>query len=51
MKPTNSKTKDFDTVKTFRKIKDKISTEIKNMSFNEFQAYLDKPKSTAVNKD
>lgn len=50
MKPTNSKPKDFDTVKTFRKIKDKISNEIKNMSFNEFQAYLDKTKSTAANK-
>lgn len=33
--------KDFDTVKTFREIKDKISEEIKGMNFEQFTAYLD----------
>lgn len=32
--------KEFDTVKTFRKIKDKISTDLKGMSFDEIKAYL-----------
>jgi len=42
---TNNKiVKDFDTVKTFREIKNKISTEIKGMSFEQLQAYLDKTK-------
>jgi hypothetical protein len=36
--------KDFDTVKTFREIKDKISRDIKGMSFEQLQAYLDKTK-------
>ncbi len=50
MKSTNGKTKEFDTVKTFRKIKDKISNEIKNMSFEEFQVYLNKTKTAPLNK-
>lgn len=33
--------KDFDTVKTFRKIKDKISKEIKGMNFEQLNAYLE----------
>lgn len=33
--------KDFDTVKTFRKIKDKISKEIKGMNFEQFNSYLE----------
>lgn len=42
---TNNKTvKDFDTVKTFREIKNKISVEIKGMSFEQLQVYLDKTK-------
>ena len=36
--------KDFDTVKTFREIKDKISKNIKGMTFEQLQAYLDKTK-------
>ena len=36
--------KDFDTVKIFREIKDKISKDIKGMSFEQLQAYLDKTK-------
>lgn len=33
--------KEFDTVKTFREIKDKISNEIKGMNFEQFNAYLE----------
>jgi hypothetical protein len=40
----NKKTKSFDTVKTFRKIKDKISKEIQDMSFEELSAYLERTK-------
>lgn len=36
--------KEFDTVKTFREIKDKISKDIKGMTFEQLQAYLDKTK-------
>ncbi len=36
--------KDFDTVKTFREIKDKISKDIKGMTFEQLQAYLDTAK-------
>lgn len=32
--------KEFDTVKTFRKIKDKISKDLKAMSFEEIKQYL-----------
>ena len=32
--------KDFDTVKTFREIKDKISLEISSMSFEQIKEYL-----------
>ncbi len=39
-KPT--KEKEFDTVKTFRAIKDKISLEIANMSFEQIKEYLKK---------
>jgi hypothetical protein len=34
--------KDFDTVKTFRSIKDKISKELKDLSFEEIREYLKK---------
>ena len=44
MKTTKKKEKDFDTVKTFRKIKDKISKDIQGMTFEQLQAYLDKTK-------
>ena len=36
--------KEFDTVKTFREIKNKISKDIKNMTFEQLQAYLDRTK-------
>ena len=34
------KEKEFDTVKTFRIIKDKISLEMSNMNFEQIKAYL-----------
>jgi DNA replication protein DnaD len=33
--------KEFDTVKTFRAIKEKISIEISSMSFEQIKAYLE----------
>jgi hypothetical protein len=36
----DNKKKEFDTVKTFRKIKDEISKDLKSMSFEEIKAYL-----------
>ena len=36
--------KEFDTVKIFREIKDKISKDIKGMTFEQLQAYLDATK-------
>ena len=42
---TNLKTeKDFDVVKTFREIKDKISKEIKDMSYEQLMEYFEKTK-------
>jgi hypothetical protein len=38
----NGKQKNFDSVKVFRKIKDKISKDISDMSFEKFQAYMSK---------
>ncbi len=43
MKTETKKTtqeKEFDTVKTFRAIKDKISLEIANMNFEQIKEYL-----------
>jgi hypothetical protein len=40
MKTKDRKTKDFDTVKTFREIKDKISKDIQGMNFAQLTAYL-----------
>ena len=41
MKTKNkSKEKEFDTVKTFRAIKEKISLEMANMNFEQIQEYL-----------
>jgi len=37
--------KQFDTVKTFRKIKDKISMDLKEMSFIEIKEYLKRESS------
>ena len=36
----NQKEKDFDSVKTFRVIKEKISNDIADMNFEEIKAYL-----------
>ena len=44
MKTKNKIEKEFDTVKTFRAIKDKISKDIKGMTFEQLQVYLDKTK-------
>ncbi len=44
MKTKDKAQKEFDSVKTFREIKDKISSEIKGMSFEELTAYLEKTK-------
>jgi hypothetical protein len=45
MKTKKNKTeKDFDTVKTFREIKDKISQEIKGMNFEQLKEYFEKTK-------
>jgi hypothetical protein len=44
MKTKNKKEKKFDTVKTFRVIKDKISKDIKGMTFEQLQVYLYKTK-------
>lgn len=43
----NKRPKDFDTVKTFIAIKDKISKDIKGMNFEELTAYLNKTKVKA----
>lgn len=37
-----TKEKEFDTVKTFRSIKEKISIEMANMNFEQIKAYLKK---------
>ena len=37
-----NKKKDFDTVLTFRKIKENISKDLKNLSFEEIKEYLKK---------
>ena len=36
--------KDFDAVKTFREIKEKISKEIKGLSYNQLMEYFEKTK-------
>lgn len=40
MKANAKQIKDFDTVKTFREIKEKISMEISDMSFEQLKEYL-----------
>ena len=43
MRPENKKTEaNFDAVKKMREIRDQISIEIMNMTFEEERAYLDK---------
>jgi hypothetical protein len=38
---TKNKEKTFDAVKMMREIRDKISSETQNMSFEEFKKYID----------
>jgi len=45
MKTKDKKIKEFDTVKTFREIKEKISKETYGMTFEQFKAYLAAQKS------
>ncbi len=40
MKTKDKKVKDFDTVKTFREIKEKISKDIQGMTFEQLKTYL-----------
>lgn len=42
MKTTDKKVKEFDTVKTYREIKEQISKDIQGMNFEQLQAYLEK---------
>ncbi|MEX0811047.1 MAG: hypothetical protein WD048_02445 [Chitinophagales bacterium] len=42
--------KEFDTVKTFRKIKDRISKDLKGMSFEEIKEYLKRESSKLQTK-
>ena len=49
MKTTDNEIKAFDTVKTFREIKDKISKDIQGMTFEQLKAYLDKTKLKSKN--
>jgi len=44
MKTRPKAEKDFDTVKTFRGIKDTISKEIKGMTYEQLMEYLEKTK-------
>ena len=46
MKTKIKKEKDFDTVKSFRAIKEKISQEISGMTFEELKAYLESKQLT-----
>jgi hypothetical protein len=45
-----NKKKEFDTVKTFRKIKGKISKNLKGMSFDEIKEYLKRQSSKLQTK-
>lgn len=40
MKTKDKKEKDFDTVKAFRAIREKISNDIQGMTFEQLKAYL-----------
>ncbi|WP_295667571.1 hypothetical protein [uncultured Mucilaginibacter sp.] len=44
MKTKDKITKDFDTVKTFREIKTKISSDIQGMTFEQLKEYLNRTK-------
>ncbi len=47
MKTKDKTLKEFDTVKTFRAIKDKISIEIQGMTFEQLKTYLEKTRLTS----
>ena len=47
---TQVKTKSFDTVKTFREIKTKVSEETYGMSIDDFKNYLSKKSSEFQNE-
>jgi len=47
---TIKKEKTFDAVKMMREIRDKISAETKNMTFEELKAYINKKLSESQNK-
>ncbi len=40
MKTKDKKVKNFDTVKTFQKIREKISKDIQGMTFEEMKSYI-----------
>jgi hypothetical protein len=44
MKTTDKKIKDFDTVKIFREIKNKVSKDMQGMTFEQLKHYFDKTK-------
>lgn len=48
MKTIIKKEKDFDTVKVFREIKEKIAKETENMTYEQFKEYLSKNQLEAV---
>lgn len=47
---TKEQEKDFDTVKTFREIKEKISQEIQGMTYEQLMEYFEKTKLEAKSK-
>ena len=50
MKANINQAKDFDTVKTFREIKEKISLEISDLTFEQLKEYLKQRKLKSANK-
>ncbi len=44
METKNKVKKEFDTVKIFREIKDKISKDIKGMNYDQLMAYFERTK-------
>ena len=50
MKTEIKQTKTFDTVKVFREIKEKITKETENMSFEQFKEYLKRNQLKSTSK-
>ena len=46
---TKTEKKDFDTVKTFRSIKEEISTEIQGMNYEQLMDYFERTKLQTPN--